>query len=170
MEEEKTNASLKEMMEELIKINKEAITKKKEKKFRLPWKARVGKAAMKKNYSTVLYINDNKEVNFVKVPIESGTIMIKDSPYVATADYMLTFKGRPFIIIPSWNTEPFSIANNLESAERNKTLNIGYKLLLNRMKMEVISTKKKMSWTVLLIGGAVLIGVIYLLQSGTLKL
>ena len=142
MEESRT------LRDEIRKLN-ESITdlssdkKKKEKKFRFPWRARVNKTHAKKGYTSVCYINENRGVNFMKVPIKDGTVMINEIPYLATTDYMLTYKNKPFLIIPSWNTEPFSPGKDLDDAKREKKTAYGYRLLLNKMKSETIEAKKK---------------------------
>jgi len=167
--EDKTNTSLKDKIEELIELNKQTLEKK-EKKFKLPWKARLNKGNMRNNYTTVCYINENKAIDFLKVPVQEGTMMVKDAPYLAMADHMLTYKGKPFMIFPAWNTEPFSPKRNLDEAQENKTLNIGYRYLLNRMKSEVIKAKKSIN-VMLIVGILAAIGLVYyVLKSGGLKL
>lgn len=167
---EEKELTLKEAIIKLAEANAKAEEKPKEKKFKLPFSSRLRKGALKKGYVTVVYINDNKAVDFIKVPVSEGTTMIRDMPYLAMADHMLTYKGKPMIIVPAWNIEPFSPKQNMDEAEKEKTLNIGYRLILNKLKSEVISAKKKISW--LLIGGAivVIIGLFFLLSKSGMKL
>lgn len=162
---EEEDITLKEAILKLVKVQEQNQEEKKEKKFKIPFFSRLSKKNMKDGYVTVCYINDNKAVDFIKVPISEGTAMIKDSPYLSTADHMLTYKGKPFIIVPSWNIEPFSPRKDMEDAERDKKLNIGYRLILNKMKSEVISAKKKISLLLIVGGLIVIIGLIWFLTK-----
>ena len=92
--------------------------------------------------------------------------LINGTPYITTADYMLTYKGKPFIIIPSWSIKPFSPVENYVKAIEQNDLTIGYRLLLNTMKSEVISTKKKVGMGALIIGLIVLAAGGYFLMKG----
>lgn len=168
---ENKEKSLRDLMQELVEQNKKESDKKKNKKFRFSFfddlKIRFfGKGQLKKNYVIVQYINENRAVSFMKVPIEDNALMIKDSPYMAMSDHILLYDKKPMIILPSWNTEPFSPRENMAEAERNKTLNLGYRLLLNKMKVEVQNTKKKMNWIMIVGGIALIIGLIYLISKG----
>jgi len=160
--------SLKELMEEMLGNQKELIEQKKEKKFKIPFFSRLSKKNLKQGNITVAYINDNKEIEFIKVPIREQTMMIKDTPYLAMAKYMMTYKGKPFMIVPSWNVEPFNPAANFDDASKTNTMSVGYRLLMNRMKSAIIEgTKKKFNWLVL-IGGLAVIGVlIYIATKGS---
>jgi hypothetical protein len=103
----------------------------------------------------------------MKTPIEEMAIMIKDSPYLATAEHMMTYNNKPMLIVPSWNTTPFSPKEDMNEAEKNQTLNLGYRILLNKMKVEVAGVKKKMSWLLIVGGMALVIGLIYLISQGS---
>ena len=107
MEENKTTG-LREEIEGISKKLDELTEKKKVKKFRLPFRARMGRKKIKDGYVIVCYINDNREVTFFKKPIEEGTIMHEDTPYLANTSYMLSYKRKPMLIVPSWSIEPFS--------------------------------------------------------------
>jgi len=166
-----TEKSIKELLEELVEQNKKDVEEKKEKKFRFSFFDDIkikffGKRQMKKNYVIVQYINENRAVSFMKVPIDENALMIKDSPYLAMSDHILLYNKKPMIILPSWNTEPFSPRENMNEAERNKTINLGYRILLNKMKIQVEGAKKKMNWIMIVGGMALIIGLIYLISKG----
>jgi len=161
------NLTLKDEIRKLNENFQELVKKKEAKKFRLPWKARVSKKRAKEGYAGICYINENRSVNFMKVPIKEGTIIINGTPHLATTDYMLNFKNKPFLIVPSWNTEPFSPVENLEEATANKKTTYGYRLLLNTLKSEQLETKKKVGTAIIiLIILAILAGGYYLLKGG----
>lgn len=158
--------SIRDLLQQLVDNSGQLEKEKKVKKFSMPWNIRLfGKGALKRNYVIVCYINDNKNVQFMKVPISESAMMIKDSPYVAMAEHMLTYNNKPMLIVPSWNTTPFSPKENLDEAEKERTLNLGYRILLNKMKTEVTLAKKKMSWLVILIGLAAVGALIWLLTN-----
>ena len=153
--------------EELKEIKAELKEKKEVKEFRLPWKAKVGKAKAKKNWVGILKINENGNINASKQQIIEQTIVIDDVPRLATANYVLRWKKYPVIIMPSWSTEPFSpVANKEKSLEDGSNI-AGYRLLMNRMKLNV-DVKKGLGgnwWKWLLgIGLAAIIG--YALITG----
>ena len=176
MEEEK---SLKDEIKELKEaITKDTETKKKEKvkKFRVPFKGRVNRVKLKNNWITVLQVYENKTAKFTKAKIQEQTIMIDGIPRLATADNVLLIEGRqkkPMVILPMWSVKPtspsdqqfLSISKNYEEI-KDKGLNInGYKILLNRMKSEAISTKKPIPWWIW-VGGLAVVGiVVYIMMS-----
>lgn len=148
MEEQQT--SLKDEIRRLGQII-EQDKEKKQKKFRMPFGARVGKVKAKQNYASICYINENREVKFMKAPIKEGTIILDNCPHLATTDYLLSYKGKPFIIVPAWSTKPFSPEENYDEATKAKTTTVGYRLLLNTMKSEIVSAKKKVNATMIFI-------------------
>lgn len=160
-EKEKQEKTLKETIEDL----RETIENSKKKKFKLPVRAKIGKRHARQNYTTVCYINDNKEVSFTREKIKEGTTMAEGVPRVATADHMLTYKGKPFLIQPSWSTEPFSVVANYEETVRDKVRSAGLKLLLNRIEMGGVVEKKKMSGKMIIGFLAVIIIIAYLLLA-----
>jgi len=165
MEEEKLG-----LKEEIVKLsqNFEQMVKKKEvKKFRLPFSAKVGRKRAKDGYTAILYINENRGIKFLKAPIREGTIMVDGVPHLATTDYMLHYKNKPFLIVPSWNTTPFAPSDNMDQAISKKTTTAGYRLLLNTLKSEQIKQKPKISFGIIIvILLAIAAGVYYFTQGG----
>lgn len=167
MEEE--NTSIKDEIKKLNENFNVLLESGRVKGFKLPYKARLGRKKVKNDYTTICYINNNREVTFIKAPISEGTVMIGGTPRLATTDYMLSYKGKPFIIQPSWSIKPFSPADNYDDAVKTNTIAVGYRLLLNTMKSEQISAKKKIGIGFII--GALVIGaiVIYFISKGGLK-
>jgi len=155
---------IKELKEMMIK-EKEGV---KEKKFRFPWAKKVGRSQRKKNYVTVLLINENGSYNFKKYQINEQTIMHDLVPRLATTDYVLfNKKGNPMIILPSWSVEPFSPKQNFTASLENGSNKKGYQILMSKMKSEVVSEKKKMGGIWKWIIGIAIAGIIiYAFLSG----
>ena len=151
--------------EKLDLLASEGIKKPKEKSFKIPFKARVGKSKVKKGWVTYCKILDNREVVFEKHPVEEQVAMVDEIPRIVTAEETLTYKGKPFVILPSWSTKPFSPSDNYQDTIAKGYAAQGWKLLLNRMKKEVITAKKQMSpW--LIVGViALIIGLGYFAQQ-----
>jgi len=165
MEEEKGN-----LRDEIAKLNEnfdELVKKKEVKKFRLPFAAKVGRKKAKDGYAAICYINENRGIKFLKAPIREGTIMINGVPHLATTNFMLHYKNKPFLIVPSWNTNPFAPAENVKEAMTEKTTTAGYRLLLNTLKSEQIKQKPKISFGIIIvILLAIAAGVYYFTQGG----
>ena len=117
--------------------------KKKEKKFKLPFGKKVGKGQAKKNYVTIMKINENGNIDFKKSQIQSQVIMEDGVPRLGTPDYVLRWKNNPMIILPSWSNEPFSPSNQFEKSLEDGSNIKGYKILLAAMHEESIGKKKQ---------------------------
>lgn len=153
---EETN--LKDEIKKLREVTEQALEtqkKKKEKKFRLPMKAKVNKVKAKKNYVTIMRINENGHTDFTKHQIDEGTINIDGIPKIATTDYMLYYKGNPLIILPSWSLKPFSPKENSDDIAKQRMNAAGMKLLLNKIAQGEI--KKKMQLSGKLIFGVIVV-------------
>ena len=167
MEEE---LGVREALNKLIKQNDELIAQREVKKWKLPFSARVSKAQVKKGYATILVVKDNREVAFTKAPINEGTLDIEGMPRIATADHTLSYKGKPFYIIPSWSLKPFSPVENYSEVEKEKMNTAGRRLILSKLETERIAPKKA-GWG---IGGWAILGIViliagwYLLKGGKL--
>ncbi|HDK42719.1 MAG TPA: hypothetical protein ENG87_05025 [Candidatus Pacearchaeota archaeon] len=160
------------LQEDIQEIKKFMIEEKsgvKKKKFRYPFGKKVGKSQKKKNYVTILIVNENGTCDFKKYKIEEQTVLHDLVPRLATSEYVLfDKKGNPIIILPSWSVEPFSPRQNFNESLTNGSNKKGYSILMNRMKTETISAKKKMGnlakWIIgLVIGGIIIYA---LLTSG----
>jgi len=143
----------------------------KEKKFRFPLSGRVGKGMRKKNYVTILSLNENGSYNFKKYQIEDQTILHENIPRLATAGHVLfDNKGNPMIILPSWSVEPFSPLQHFTDSLKNGNNIKGYQILLAKMKKEVLDGKKKIgSWVGWIIGAGLVGIIIYAFITGGAK-
>ena len=157
---------IKEDVEELKKIVMEGQMK--EKKFKYPMGSKVGKGQKKKNYVTVLIINENGAVDFKKYQIEQQTIMHDLIPRLATAGHVLhDKKGNPVLILPNWSVEPFSPLDHYETSMINGSNTKGYKILMARMHSERVEAKKPMAGWIKWAIGIVIVGIIvFALLSG----
>lgn len=134
-------------------------SKNKKKLFKLPSKAKLSKSKIKNNWVTIMKINENKGVDFIKDKIDNQTIVIDGIPRLATAEDVLNYKGSPLIIQPSWSVKPFSPSENYEKSLEDGSNSKGYALLLARMKAGAIDLKKKMN-VFLIIGLVVVAGIV----------
>ena len=151
---------------------------KKTKKFKLPWGKKVGKAQAKKNWITIMKINENGHINFSKQQIDEQTITEDGIPRLATNQYVMFYKNAPMIIIPSWSVEPvnfdkyfkpipFNPKENLEESFVNGSNIKGFKILMAKMIKDTVNPKKPMSNVIKWIIGLGLAGIIgYALISG----
>lgn len=139
---------------------------KKIKPFKLPWNARIGKMSLKKNWATVIKINENRGVSITKEPIESQSFMVDKVPRLATAEYILNYKGRPLMIQPSWTVEPFSPSKSLLQSLADGSNKVGYQILLERMKAGALLAKKKFTMGAGIFGAIVLAIIGYALFTG----
>lgn len=136
MEDEKNRLErIEEKLEEALGSDK-----KKQKKFWMPLKARVGKRKLKEGYVTVEIIKDNREIDFQKMPIIDGTIKLGDTFHAINEDSIFTYKGKPFLHQAKGKLNPFTLDGN------NKTY--GQKYVMARMKSDQISEKRKLGWGV----------------------
>ena len=139
--------------------------KEKVKEFKIPFFSRVGTRNAKKNFVTVITINENKTLAFSKKQICDGTIDIEGVPRISAVEDVLYYKRNPIIIIPSWSLKPFSVEDKYKQDVKEKTTTTGMKLLLTKMKLEIISGKKPMQKG-LLIGLLIAACVGYYMLSG----
>ena len=139
------------------------------KKFRYPLGKKVGKAQRKKNYATVLILNENGKAAFKKVRISEQTFWEEGIPRLAAAGYVFQ-EGRrnnPLIILPGWCVEPISPLKHYNQSLMDGTNSVGYRLLMNVMQLEGVNQKKQIGGMMKWIFGAVIIGVIaYAFMTG----
>jgi len=141
---------------------------------------KVSKGQAKKNWVYVWTINENGHLNPSKKQIDEQTIMVDGIPRLATNQYIMFYKNRPLIILPSWSVEPlpvnikdradftpFNPKENLEESLINGTNTKGLKILLAKMLKETVNPKKPMSNVIKWIIGLALAGIVgYAFISG----
>lgn len=121
----------------------------KKKKFKLPRKARISKRKLKSGYVTVVVMNDNHNIDFIKEEIEGSTIRLGDTWHAIEDEDIFFFKGKPIIFLPKKRKNPY---NPLKLP--NETY--GQKHIMARMKNDVIKVKRKLGgviiWVILGLG------------------
>ena len=124
---------------------------------------KLGSTKLKKGNVRYVFIKENGNMTVLDVPVEEGTTTHEKIPRIATPEHVLNWDGTPTIMQPSWSSEPFSPAQNMEKTARDKMLSVGYRLLTNRQELGEIKAKKGLpGWAIFLII-AVIIVVGYLL-------
>lgn len=130
--------SLKNKVDELIKEKREKEIYK-EKKFRLPFKGKLGKSKVKKGFATVMTFKENKNIDFVKKQIIGGTIKLDDgepiSIHALDKEDIFFYKGKPFIMQAKSNLNPWN-------PFKQKQETYGQPLVMARMEGDKLSIKK----------------------------
>ena len=163
------NKSVKDKLDFLIeKAEKEEDDddKPSKKGFKLPRRARISKRKARLGYTTIMYIMPNRSITFKREPIKEQTTVIEDVPRIATADETLFYKGKPFIIQPSWSTKPFSPTDNLEETEKYGYAQRGWAILTNRLKSDQITAKRSINGLFIFVGIVAIIFLGYLAYRG----
>ena len=127
--------------EKLDQLNEEK--EKKPKEFKLPFKGRVSVGKARKNYITIMKINENGFCEFEKQPIMDQTVLVDGVPRLASGEHVIYWKKNPIIIQPSWTVEPYAPSEHYKSSLKDGSNSAGYRLLMNRMQLETIALKKK---------------------------
>ena len=154
-EKEKT---LREEILDLKEVVREG-TQKKQKPFKIPFKARLNKAKLRQGYLTIAVINDNMSLDFIREPIIDGTIKLEDTFHAIEEFDIFNYKGKPFIFQPKSKLNPY---NPLKGQHET----YGQKYVMARMEGDRIISKKKIGIGIS-IGVLIIVGVIaYALFTG----
>ncbi len=155
-------------IEDIKKTLEEKDLKEKEKKFRFPFGKKVGRTQKKKNFITVLLVNENRTYEFRKYKVDEQTIWHEMIPRLATSGHIIfNKKGNPMLILPNWSVEPFSPQQNFSDSLDNGSNKKGYQILMSKMKSEQVNSSKKMGGMVKWIIGAIVLGIIgYAILTG----
>lgn len=120
---------------------------------------------LKKNYILGIIIGENKEIKFLKLPVSEGTTTLEGSPRLATKEYLLTYRGKPAIILPEASCKPYCLKEELDEDAKNNLLAVGYRLLMNRQEQGELKAKKGISsWMILIIVAAIGVAAYFLLS------
>lgn len=162
---------LREEVKELKELIQEDKKEKKEKTPRLSFRGRVGKRQESKGYVGVWKINENGFITPSKQKIEEQTIMVDGVPRLVPPEYVLRykkgFKTHPLIILPSWSVEPYNPTKSYEQSMLTGSNTKGYKLLMNRMKLDTVKGAKAVGGIIKWIIGLGLGGIIlYAILTG----
>ena len=147
-------------MESSLEEIKEALNKKKSKKFNLWYKGVIGKRKLKAGYVLVVSVGENGSFSFNKEPIVDSTIKLEDTFHVIGKENIFFYKNKPAVIIFKGKIQAFN-----PEKEINETM--GQKYILARMQNEAIKPKKGIGamggWILLLLVAA---GVAYYFFGG----
>ncbi len=139
---DKNHKSLKERLDYLEEKNGNG----KKKKFFIPFKARLGKKQIKDGYVSILKIEDNHNIDFVKEPIRDGVINMGDTFHAIDPEDIFFYKNKPFIFQAKRSQNPY---NPLSEAHET----YGHKYILARMEGDKILGKKKaIGWGITIVG------------------
>lgn len=154
--------SLKDEIRELTSAVKDNLDKEKSKKFRMPFRGKVGKAKLKRGYVTVIVMRGNKNIEITKEPIVDNTIKIEDTYHAVNNESVFLYKGKPLMIIVESKLNPYN-----PLAGKNETY--GQKYIMAKMLKDQIAGKK-MKWSAALIIGIIVAGIVgyYFLSGGTI--
>lgn len=153
-EQETKQKSLREEMKELKEIFEETEKKKsKERKFKIPRRARINKRKMKQGYVTIAVVRDNKNVDFIKEKLDNSTYKLDgDTYHVSDEESVYFHKGKPIVFQPKKRQNPVNLLK-----DNNETY--GHKLIMARMLTDRI--KPKGNYGALIIWVILGIGVLY---------
>lgn len=130
---------------------KEALGKKKSKKFGLYYKGIIGRRKLRAGYVIVRVKNENKAITFRKEPIIDSTIMLDDTFHAVDNECISTYKNKPYVEIEKDKT--WAIGKPNSDSKENQTK--GQKYILARMQNEAIKPKKTLGamggWILLLL-------------------
>lgn len=140
------------------------------KNWRPPFKYRtLGKKKKREGYIIVIKVGLNKAISFDKLPIDENVIMGKDGiPHVVKQEDILLWKNKiPMIIQPEWSLDAWSPNQHAAITERNGAGTNGWQYIINYIRKNSIKEKKEFKPATIIIGGIVVIGLIwYLIKSG----
>jgi len=165
-----------QIQDELKRINarldEDDLKKKKRKeklprKFKIPFSKRVNPTMAKKNFVTVMRVNENGFLKFERKEIVDQTIIVDGIPRLATPEFVLHHKKNPVIIQPNWDVKPYSPEAAVSKSLDNGSNTTGYKILMARMKSDNLGRKAPVGGMVKIIGGLIFAAIIgYALLTG----
>lgn len=133
--------------------------KKTEKKFRLPMKAKVGKLKLSKGYVIVVIFNENKVIEFSKVQIKDGSFKLGETVHSLEEVDLFSYKGKPIIFQSKTKLNPINPYKG-----SNETYGQDY--VATKMLKDAIKPSTNLGILPYIIGGAVILGILYLVFSG----
>lgn len=170
MAEEGLNAKIDRLIDSV-----ESGSKRKEKKFGLPFMTRTGASGkLKKNYVLVILLKTNGQVTIDFSPIQDEMVYIKstDTYHSATTDFIGYYKKYPTIILPEWDLQPIPLNREklMKEATDEKRLADPQKVIIDAIKkVDLHKRHGAMSgktWFWILIGAVVIGYLVYQSQGG----
>jgi len=153
---------------EYIELQQKQESRKKSKKFKLPFGVRLGsKSKVRKNNVLVFSISSNGNVDIKFVPIINEMIYLPNHQlyHLASADYMLRYKKYPVIIQPEWSLIPFSPKDHLEKTEKNKEISLPQKVIINAVKLAQLKIKTPLGGKAILWVVIGIVAILYLISK-----
>lgn len=120
--------------------------------------AKMSNKKREENYVTVLLINQNKGVTITQQQIKDQSIVIDGKPVIVTPEHICVYKKKPVVILPSWETTPFSPSEQFNKSLLENSNSVGWRILIEAIERGKLETKKKINMMVLL-GILLLLGV-----------
>jgi len=142
---------------DLLKEIKSAVEDKEVKKIKLPWKGRIGRFKVKRGWASIMYVHNNRSVEFLRAPIEDNTVRVGDLYHTATPDDILIFRGKPMLLIPEWGIKPLQIwkaSEHYKDTEEKGDLTQPQRHILSKLEHGIIKAKTKIA-----MGGWIMLGV-----------
>lgn len=121
---------------------------------------------LKKNWVFVIYLQNNKNIKTLKLPIDENVIIIDGKPHVIDAGNIFLYKRKPAIIIPEWSIKPFSAEESVSKTETEGNSTKGWEYIVNYMKKSMIKGKSGGGIIIYIILGLAVIGGLYYLLKG----
>lgn len=166
------NASLKEKLDWVIEkqLYEEGEEKKKgTKSFMFPWKARVNRVKRKKGFVSICYVKDNRDVQFIKAPLDEGVIELEGVPHAVQVDDVLLYKKQPFIIQFESAKQPLSTSDYVKALNDSKQTSKGSRYIINYILKSQIKPKASIGgWIWIVVIALVVGGGYYLIKNGGL--
>ncbi len=154
---------------DFLKEIKKAVEDQTVKKQKLSFKGRLSRFKTKKGWASVMYVHNNKSVEFIKAPIEDNTVRIGDLYYTATPDDILIFRNRPMLLLTEWSIKPLTPwrpKEHYEETEKNGELTTPQRHILSKLEAGVLKPKKKIAlggWIIIILLG---IAAVYFVSQG----
>ena len=155
------NLNLTQKVDTLYKLAKEG----KIRKLKIPRRAKVKRAKLKKGYIGILRIDENGNITGEKQKVIDSTYKVKSGVYHALeGDEILFWQGKyPLVIQPSWKNSPLKVGEVTDPV--NET-NI-QKYIFNRMQTDAIKPKRNLGWLIwVVVIIAVVIAISYFTKKG----
>lgn len=158
-------------VKDYLKDISEAVKGNEVKRRKIPWRGRIGKMKVKKGWASILYVHNNRTVEFVRAPIEDNTVKVGDLYHTATPDEVLIYKNKPMILITEWSIKPipFNVRKHYEKTEEEGELTTPQRHILSKLEQGILKPKKKFAmggWIILILA---LLGVAYFISQGGLS-
>lgn len=143
-------------MESTLEEIKEALDKKKSKKFRLLHRGLIGRRRLRAGYCIIRVRAENGAISFRKEPIIDSTIKLDDTFHVVDSECISNYKNKPYVEIDK--DRMWARGKSNPDSKENQTK--GQKYILARMQNEAIIPKKKLGglggWLIfLLVAGGI---------------